>query len=168
MAGTTLTQMIDRQTEILKQVQAQASAARKTRIATGEDLIRGKQQMLQALQDRLQRKQDAREAARKQLDIEISGLEAKTKSLETEIKRDREQIAQAAKRGRKKGDVGGGKSIATLTGIKGIGKVAQGRLREHGINDVVGVARARPAELAEILGISEKRARDVIAAAKKQ
>jgi predicted flap endonuclease-1-like 5' DNA nuclease len=163
MAATTVTRMIEKQDEILKQLQGQIEAARAGRApARGENVLAGKTAMLSSLNERLKRAKEARQAELDRLDAEIASLEARTKSLEAEVRADREHIELATKgsAARSTADQSG------LTRITGIGKVTAERLKEHGIGDIEAVGRMEPAELSKLLGISDKRAREIIASAK--
>ena len=158
MAGTTLNDIFRKQGEILERVERQANALRKGGAAATREIVAGKQQMLDALERRLARAEESRKAEIRRLDEEIEILKAKSRDLKSEIERDLERI-----RGRGKS---GGES-PKLTSIKGVGEVAQGRLREHGIRDIKGLAKMKPKELADILGTSAKRSREIIDAAKR-
>lgn len=76
--------------------------------------------------------------------------------------------APKGKKGRAKSRTGPKNAAASeLAKIKGVGPAYRGRLEEAGIVTASAVAKSKPKKLAEVLGVSESRARKIAADAKK-
>ena len=150
-----------KQGDILKRIDKQANALRKGGAVATRQIVDDKRQMLTGLERRLTRAKEARKSELARLDKEIEALTGKVKTLSSEIEKDLKAIS-----GKGRGRGGSGGRQRRLTTVKGIGDVAAKKLRKHGITEIATLAGTKPSQLAEILGTSAKRAREIIAAAK--
>jgi predicted flap endonuclease-1-like 5' DNA nuclease len=165
MTDTTLTDIATRYDQFLTRLQQQARASVKKRADRG-DVVSAKARMLVDLNARLVQARTARRVELERLDAQIGGLAARAKNLEVEIKRDKEHLSRADSGQRKLDESGTKPGAAGIADIQGVGKVAQKKLQEQGIDSRAGVARMKPEDLAKVLNINLKRAQGIIKAAR--
>jgi len=156
---------IGKQRDFLKSVEKQMKVLRKGGAAASQSVVADKRAMLANLDRRLALATEARSREIARLDDEIDRLKNKVTALKTEIDGDLAVLSGNVKGGA----IPGGGGVKTQTGlrtVRGIGEVAAKKLRESGIVDIAKLVATQPAKLAKTLGTTEKRASDIIAAAK--
>ena len=164
MANRTIAQVLKMHDEVVKSIEAQLESAGKPKPVNHDFFLKQKEERLEAMQARLGEAKKDKQAVIERIDDQIAGLNKRIESFAKEIKADRKNLkdrpvpVDPTPIGRP--------DRLSVRRIRGIGVESERRLREHGITKASEVARMDRARLAEILGISEVRAREFIAAAK--
>ena len=172
MAIKTLQQVLETHDQIVQRFQKHKKTLSKARPAGNDLVVKQKRRMLANLDERLDNAKMARAESIKRHDAEIARIELSRKKLAEEIAADEKYLGGAIR-------TGGDGSSPTPTrptrptggvpveGVKGIGKKYGSRLERKSIRTVDDLAAADPAKVAEVLSISENKAKELVRAARK-
>lgn len=186
MAAKTLQQVLETHDKIVQGFEKHKKTLSRTRPTGSRLVVTQKRKMLAHIDQRLENAVKARGDAIKRHDAAIARIELSRKKLADEIAADEKKISDDDG-----GSGGGGVTRPTpadpaVTGptrltrptrpagggtpvvrVRGIGEAFEKRLRKEKIRTAADLAAMDSAELADVLSISEKRAKDLVREAKK-
>lgn len=150
MAIRTLQQVLETHNQIVQRFQKHKKTLSKARPAGSDLVVKQKRRLLANLDERLDDAKRARAESIKRHDAEIARIELNRKKLAEEIAADEKNL--------------GG---APVKRVKGIGREYGSRLERNSIRSAGDLAAANPAQVAEVLSISESKAKELVSAARK-
>jgi Helix-hairpin-helix domain len=183
---TTLQSVLGRHTEVLAEFRKRLTEVQREKGVPSDLVVREKTRLLTAVEGRIEAARSDRDATVERLDAGIAALEQRAAALKAEIDADRGALdprgggmpfppagkpprpVVGAPTGKAPTQRGAKRTAkAALTAIQGVGKAYSDRLQAAGVHTPAGLAKMKPAEVAEALSISEERAKALVAAAKK-
>jgi hypothetical protein len=189
---TSLQSVLGRHTEVLADFRKRFAEVQRERGIPTDTIVRQKTRLLEAIEVQIDDTQRSREAAVRGYDERIATLERRAESLKKEIEADRDALdprggpkprpgipglgratgGGAAKKSaqsqtQSKTKPAASEKAPSVTAIKGVGKAYADKLGDAGVRTPADLAKMKPAALGEALGISEDRAKKLVAAAKK-
>jgi hypothetical protein len=193
---TTLQSVLGRHTEVLADFRKRFAEVQRERGIPTDTIVRQKTRLLEAIEVQIDDTQRSREAAVRGYDERIATLERRAESLKKEIEADRDALdprggpkprpgipglgratgggaakksaqSKAQSQTQSKAKPAASEKAPSVTAIKGVGKAYADKLGDAGVQTPADLAKMKPAALGEALGISEDRAKKLVAAAKK-
>jgi hypothetical protein len=179
---TTLQSVLGRHTEVLAEFRKRLAEVQRERGVPSDTIVREKTRLLEAVEEQIADAQRIREATVARIDARLAALDQRARSLEAEIDGDRAALDPRGGGPRRNipglgrtqaGRAAAGKGAAkpteapSITAIQGVGKAYSERLEAAGVRTPAELAKMKVEALAEALGISEDRAKTLVAAAKK-
>jgi predicted flap endonuclease-1-like 5' DNA nuclease len=164
MANRTIAQVLKMHDELVGAIEARLEAAGKPKPVEKDYFITQKEERLADMKARLEEARQDREAVIERIDVQIAAHGKRIENLAKEIEQDRKNLDD-----RPVPDdptPPNRPDRFSVRNIRGIGEVAEARLKENGITETTQLARMNKDRLAVMLGISEERAAEYIKAAR--
>lgn len=164
MANRTIAQVLKMHEKLVSAVETRLEAAGKPKPVEKDFFITQKEERLAGLKTRLEDARKDRQAVIERIDRQIAGLGKRVDGLAREIEADRKNLENRPvpddpTRPNRPGRF-------SVRNIRGIGAVAERRLKENGVTTTKQLARMNKDRLAAILGIPVEKAAEFIKAAK--
>jgi predicted flap endonuclease-1-like 5' DNA nuclease len=176
MAAKTLQQVLETHDKIVQGFEKHRKTLSRTRPTGSRLVVKQKRTMLAHIDQRLENAVKARNDAIKRHDAAIARIELSRNKLADEIAADEKKLSEddggsgggdvtrPTRPTRPTGPTGGGIPVVR---VRGVGEAFEKRLRKEKIRTAGDLAAMDPVELADVLSISEKRAKDLVREAKK-
>ena len=163
MANRTIAQVLKLHDKVVKSISTQLDSAGRPKPADQAFFIDQKIERLGAMRARLNDAKKDKQAVIKRMDLQVETLNKKIERLAAEIDADKRNLEN---RPVPVDPTPRRPDRLSVRNVRGIGEVAEARLKEHGITKTTQLARMDKVRLARILGVSEERAAEFIKAAK--
>jgi predicted flap endonuclease-1-like 5' DNA nuclease len=163
MANRTIAQVLKLHDKVVDSISTQLDSAGRPKPVDQAFFINQKTERLGAMKARLDDAKRDKQEVIKRMNLQLETLNKRIERLEAEIDADKRNLenrpvpVDPTPRRRDR---------LSVRNVRGIGEVAEARLKENGVTTTTQLARMDKARLAAILGVSEVRAAEFIKAAK--
>lgn len=164
MANRTIAQVLKMHERLVSAVETRLEAAGKPKPVEKDFFITQKEERLAGLKTRLEDARKDKQAVIERIDRQIAGLGKRVDGLAREIEADRKNLENRPVPDDPTPPNRPGRF--SVRNIRGIGAVAERRLKENGVTTTKQLARMNKDRLAAILGIPVEKAAEFIKAAK--